>query len=345
VKKDKFDCNVVEENFSSIHSYYKKRNKGLRWSPLFVLPSWLETWWEEFGSEFDLLLLSIHSKNRLIGIAPLKIREKTASIIGSSDVSDYVDFITLSGKEQEFFFCLLEYLLKKGIRYLDIKHVHPESSIFRFFIDTAKKQHCDVYCEQDEVSLELKLPNNWDDYLSYLSGKQRHEVRRKIRRLQEAGTVKYRTFSDSEKVTNLLNTFFWMFSESREDKKRFLTTSREAFFRSMTTRMTEQGFLKFGILELNNKPVSIIIYFDFENKIYLYNSGYDPEYQHLSVGLLLKIFCIKESIEKNKTTFNFLKGNEVYKYHLGAREVPLYYCRITIPKTFNSNILLSRGDN
>ena len=343
MRKDKSDCYVLEENFSSLHSYYRKRNSGLRWSSLFVLPSWLETWWQEFGSGFDLLLLTIHLENQVIGIAPLKLREKTASIIGSSDVSDFVDFITLSGREREFFSCLFEYLLNKGISCLDIKHVHPESSIYRFFIDEAKTHRCEVHCKQDDVSLELDLPACWDDYMAFLSGKQRHEVRRKIRKLQEAGSVNYRTITGSDEFTRLLNTFFWMFSESREDKERFLTPSRESFFRSMASKMAEQGLLKIGLLELNDKPVSIILYFDYQNRVYLYNSGYDPKYRHLSVGLLLKIFCIKDSIEKNRAVFDFLKGNEAYKYRLGAREVPLYHCQISIPKNMNSNILLPRG--
>ncbi|MFO7890869.1 MAG: GNAT family N-acetyltransferase [bacterium] len=330
--KDKSDCYVLEDNFSSLHSYYKKNNSSLRWSSLFVMPSWLETWWKEFGREFDLLLLCIHQGNKVIGIAPLKVKGETASIIGSSDVSDFVDFITLPGSEREFFSCLFEYLSNKGISCLDIKHVHPKSSIYRFFVDEAKNHRCEVYCKQDDVSLELDLPACWDDYMAFLSGKQRHEVRRKIRRLQEAGSVNYRTITGSDEVTDLLKTFFWMFSESREDKKRFLTTSREAFFRSMVNKMSEEGLLELGLLELDDKPVSIILTFDYQNKRYLYNSGYDPKFRHLSVGLLLKIFCIKESIEKNKTKFDFLKGNEAYKYRLGAREVPLYRCQIIMTK-------------
>lgn len=345
MKKDHFNCYVLEENFSSLHSYYKKNNSGLRWSSLFVMPSWLEIWWQEFGSEFNLLLLSIYQGNKVIGIAPLKVRGETASVIGSSDVSDFVDFITLPGKEKSFFSCLLEYLFQQGIHFLVIKHVHPGSSIYRFFVDEAENHHYEIYCKQDDVSLELDLPASWDDYLASLSGKQRHEVRRKIRRLQKAGSIKYRTITGRDEVTHLLNTFFWMFSESREDKEKFLTTSRESFFRSMASKMAEQALLKIDLLEINDKPVSIILYFDYQNNIYLYNSGYDPEYRHLSVGLLLKIFCIKDSIEKNKTTFDFLKGNEAYKYRLGAREVPLYYCRITIPKNFNSNILLPGGED
>jgi CelD/BcsL family acetyltransferase involved in cellulose biosynthesis len=48
------------------------------------------------------------------------------------------------------------------------------------------------------------------------------------------------------------------------------------------------------------------------------------------VGLLCKVLCIKESIQEGKKRFDFLKGAETYKYHLGGGEVPLYSCQITI---------------
>jgi hypothetical protein len=330
VREDKFDCYVSPENFSSLYSYYQKSDNKLRWEPLFVIPTWLQTWWDELGSEFNLELLAIYKDNRIIGIAPLKVKEKISSIIGSSDVSDYVDFIVLSGQEDIFCSCLLEYLSKKDISYLDLYHVRPESTIFRFLIKEAEKQGCKVSCHQDDVSLELNLPTCWDDYLTYLSGKQRHEIRRKMRRIQEAGSIKYHTINGVDQINNFMPTFFWMFSESRADKKRFLTISRESFFRTMIANMAREGYLKMGLLELNNKPVALVLYFDYNNKIYLYNSGYDPHYKSLSVGLITKLFCIKDSIEKNKVIFDFLKGNEDYKYRLGGKEIPLYRCHITI---------------
>ena len=70
--------------------------------------------------------------------------------------------------------------------------------------------------------------------------------------------------------------------------------------------------------------------FDYDSSHYLYNSAYDPQFGHLSVGLLTKILCLKESIQKGMKKWNFLKGAEPYKYRLGGQEVPLYNCLITI---------------
>ena len=47
------------------------------------------------------------------------------------------------------------------------------------------------------------------------------------------------------------------------------------------------------------------------------------QYDSLSVGLLSKVFCIKEGIQQGKKRFEFLKGNEIYKQRLGGKEIPL----------------------
>jgi CelD/BcsL family acetyltransferase involved in cellulose biosynthesis len=127
-----------------------------------------------------------------------------------------------------------------------------------------------------------------------------------------------------------MDSFFRMFVESRQDKAAFLTGPREAFFRQMAASLAEAGLLRLGILELDGKPVAQIICFDYNNCIYLYNSGYEPQYVSLSVGLLSKVLAIKDSIERGKQKFDFLKGAEPYKYRLGGQEVPLYRCLITL---------------
>jgi hypothetical protein len=48
------------------------------------------------------------------------------------------------------------------------------------------------------------------------------------------------------------------------------------------------------------------------------------------VGIISKVRCIQDSIEKKKKLFDFLKGNEPYKYYLGGQEIPLYFCRIDL---------------
>jgi CelD/BcsL family acetyltransferase involved in cellulose biosynthesis len=104
----------------------------------------------------------------------------------------------------------------------------------------------------------------------------------------------------------------------------------KSFFVLVAEAMAESGLLKWGLLRVDKNPVSAIMCFDYKDCIYLYNSGYDPAYMTLSAGLICKLLAIKNSIEMKKKRFDFLKGAENYKYHLGGKEVPLYRCQIMI---------------
>jgi CelD/BcsL family acetyltransferase involved in cellulose biosynthesis len=149
-------------------------------------------------------------------------------------------------------------------------------------------------------------------------------LKRKMRRLNEEGELNYRTSTDANRQD--VDIFLELFRDSRQDKAAFLTQEIESFFRAAADTMAEQGLLRLNILELNSSPVSATMCFDYKNTVYLYNSGYDPTYAWLSVGLISKALCIKESIERSRRRFDFLKGGEAYKYHLGGRELPLYRC-------------------
>ena len=321
---------ITQESFDSLASCWDDPSHRLKWNSVFVLPAWLKAWWQVFGAEAELYLGTIRKDERIIGIAPLLVKEGRASIIGSADVCDYLDFVVAPGMEVDFFNVLLDDLRQRDINQLELESLRFDSTVLTSLIGIAQNQGHKVLCHPVDVSVDLDLPSTWEEYLAILTAKQRHEVRRKLRRLLEAGKVDYHIVEDSAAVHDAMDIFLKMFIESRSDKATFLTSQREYFFRLLADTMAEAGLLRLGILELDSIPTATIMYFDYNDCIYLYNSGYDPQYNSLSAGLLSKVLCIKESIEEGKQRFDFLKGDETYKYHLGGREIPLYNCQITI---------------
>ena len=321
---------ITQESFDSLATYWAEPSRLLRWDSIFVLPAWLKAWWQEFGAGSELYLGAVKQGETIIGIAPLLVKQGKAAIIGSANVCDYLDFVVARGMERDFFSVLLDDLSQKGINHLDLRPLRPDATVLTDLVAIARERKYDVLCQSADVSLELDLASSWDEYLGTLTTKQRHEVRRKLRRLWEAGKVGYRTVEDSVAVNDIIDTFLKLFSESRQEKATFMTAKMESFFRSMANTMAKAKLLRLGILELDGLPVAIVVCFDYNNGMYLYNSGYDPRYSSLSVGLLSKVLLIKDSIQKDRKKFDFLKGAEPYKYHLGGREIPLSSCQITI---------------
>jgi CelD/BcsL family acetyltransferase involved in cellulose biosynthesis len=321
---------VTEENLDNLKSYWKDREQKLDWPSVFVVPDWLKVWWQVFASDAGEFVRVVRQDDSIIGIAPLMVQGKTASFIGNTDVCDYLDFIAVPGMEIDFLRTLLDDLKQQGIKQLDLRHVRSDSTVMTGLLPLAGELGYSVDSTQEEISVEMDLPPTWDEYLATLSSKQRHEVRRKLRRLSESGEISYRFISERGEVPDAMDAFFRMFVESRRDKAEFMTERMEIFFRRLAEVMAETGLLRLGVLELDDKPVAEIMCFDYNDCVYLYNSGYDPEYTGLSAGLLSKVMAVQDSIEKGRKKFDFLKGAEAYKYHLGGKEVPLYRCLITL---------------
>lgn len=323
---------IKQENFESLKSYRRDPTSGVSWPHVCILPGWMQSWWQVFADDnSSLMIRTVYRDNELLGIAPLQRNGDTASFIGSKDVCDYLDFITVSGKEREFFNALLDSLLNEGINKLALDPVRPDSSVMTILREiVAERGYEENYLEED-VTLELALPDTWEEYLQLLSKKQRHEVRRKLRRLGEADNVSFRCFdAATDESAKMTETFFQLFSLSDAEKAGFMTPLMKSFFLSLCREMTEEGILRFGNIELNGATAASIMIFDYENSIYLYNSAFNPEYRSLSVGILCNVLCIQESIRLGRKKWDFLKGGENYKHQIGGSEIPIYSCSIKL---------------
>jgi len=322
---------VRKENFTALAKYVTDQRLNLQWPSVFVLPFWLRTWWENFGEDYELLLFSVWKEGTLVGIAPLKCKDSTVSLLGSPDVCDYLDFIILPGEENTFFQALLKALDTGGIERLELSSQRPEAAVFGSFFAEKQFEGWTGSFEEENSSSEVYLAASWESYLAGLHKKQRHEVRRKIRKLEnETQLFSYKHLAEKDEVISFIPLFMELFLQNPE-KQGFMTTDMEKFFQHLIIAAAETGLVRFGLLEIEGRVVAAVLYFDYQDRIYLYNSGYDGEYNSLSVGLLAKIFCIRDSIERGKQVFDFLKGREIYKTRLGGNTVPIY--KVVIAKT------------
>ncbi len=321
---------VTEETFETLHSYWLDPRSPLMWDCLFVLPSWLKVWWSVFSAELPPHLVSVRDRGELIGVAPLLLENGEARFLGDPDVCDYLDFVATPGRGYDFFRILINHLRQEGVTHLDLKPIRADSKLLNELIHVAENLDCEVSCDAEDITLELELPATWEEFLHSLTGKQRHEVRRKLRRLKEAADIKYRVVEDFKKVIGEMETFLALFGLSRSDKAAFMTAQMNSFFRSLAEAMAEANILKLFFLDLDGTPAAAVMCFDYNSTRYLYNSGYDQRFSSLSVGLLSKVLTIKESIQRGGKKYDFLKGAEDYKHRLGGKPITLYRCQVKL---------------
>jgi CelD/BcsL family acetyltransferase involved in cellulose biosynthesis len=321
---------IKTESFERIESFFLNNKFDLNWNCLFVLPLWLKTWWDTFVDNQYPEILAGYYEEKLIGFAPLRIQETTARFIGGENVCDYQDIIIASNHQNDFLISILTYLKDKGIRSLQLGALRPDSVSLTRLPNLAEHLGYAVESHQTAFSYEITLPRTWESYLYMLNGKQRHEIRRKLRRLNEAGHVQFHVLKRWNEISDAMDTFFSLFKASRPDKSEFLTEQMMSFFLLLAQRMAQQGFLKMFFLDIDQVPAAGVMCFDYKDTLFLYNNGYNPQFSNLSPGFLSKVLSIKDSIGKGKRRYDLLKGDEGYKKRLGSTPVPLYHLKIDL---------------
>ena len=174
-----------------------------------------------------------------------------------------------------------------------------------------------VVTRDHSATLVLDLPTGYEAWLAMLSKKHRHEVRRKQRRFAESvGEAFYERRSDPEAFAAFVD----MHRKADGDKGAFMTGRAEGFFLAL---LTEAG-ASIDLLSVAGSPVAAAFGFADHRGYYLYNSAYEPDLVGAAPGIVLLAAMIERSISDGLSRFDFLKGDERYKYHLGGVERPLW---------------------
>lgn len=318
------------ENISQLEPDWSRLLEGMCQPYPFASPAWIQTWWNEFKPEGSLCPLSLRQDGRLLGVAPLMRRGDGLSLAGDPNICDYMDLVTHCDNRAAVLKGLLTHLARaESWRVLEFWGLAQSSPTLALLPEVAAELGYRVTTKLEATCPGVDLPSTWDDYLANLSKKDRHELRRKLRRVTEAGETRFYCLTDTADVARGMDDFLSMHRGSRQDKAEFMTATMESFFRRSTLILADKGLIRLYFLEVGGKRVASVICFAINNDLWLYNSGYDPQYSHLSVGLVSKALCVQDAITQGMRRVDFLRGNERYKYELGAVDRPVYDCVIT----------------
>ncbi len=272
----------------------------------FATSAMLRCWWEQRGSG---ALLIVEADESLL---PFYRFENTIRFMGEADLFDYhsplgadavrlvaewaedlesdliLDFDSLPGDAAD---ALMTGLNKAGL--VPVAEVHQSAAV-------------------------LTLPDDYEGYLAQLDKKQRHETRRKRRRFTEIlGEPSLMRATGQDAITR----FAAMHRKAAGDKGTFMNEDMEEYFQRLHIEAAGHVDFLHGDRDV---PVAAAFGFEDEDTYYLYNSAYDPDEGAASPGIVLVSELIDRTIADGGSRFDFLKGDETYKYRLGAQARPLW---------------------
>jgi len=180
--------------------------------------------------------------------------------------------------------------------------------------------------EREDVCPVVHLPEgaSFDAYLGMLGKKERHEIRRKMRRAEGAGDV---ALTDSTAPLDDLDEFIDLHQRKWGDLGLFPPTLGGHASRTFVRRLFEEqgpdGTLRLSFLTVGDRRIAAGLMFTTAEGYLYYNAGVDPDARDLSPGVLLVAEFIRRALADGARRFDFLRGDEPYKYEWGAVDEPI----------------------
>jgi CelD/BcsL family acetyltransferase involved in cellulose biosynthesis len=285
------------------------------------------TWWRLLGGEGRLQLFGIlDAAADWVGLLPLYEVDAGLRLVGGVDVADYLDLIAVAGHEEAAWKALLAAGPAEG-RGLDLRPVPAASPTVTLLPGLAVAAGLGCRIDLDERCPVIDLPASWDGYLATLSGKDRHELRRKLRRADGAG-ARVEVARTPGGIAACMDSFLALHRKSKVGKARFMDARMERFFREVGTALAEAGWAALWVLWVDGRPAAALFCLEYGGTVGLYNSGFDPEARALSPGVVLIARTIEDAIARGFRRYDFLRGDEPYKYGFGA--VPTDVFRVSV---------------
>jgi CelD/BcsL family acetyltransferase involved in cellulose biosynthesis len=267
----------------------------------------------------------------LAAIGPFYLVDDILHFNGCVEETDYLDLIAEAVDARPAWVAIMDHLLSADFprwRALEFCNI-PEQSPSRSALAEAAGAHGLTAVESiNEVCPIIGLPDTFEAYLAGLDSKQRREISRKLRRAEGAEAVCHIVGPD-EDLEQAVDDFLDLLQKSTFEKRDWLNQGRRAVFHETAAAAQEAGALQLMFMEVNGRKAAALFNFDYDNRIWVYNSGLDPEaFSALSPGVVITAWAIEKAIENGREAFDFLRGNETYKYRFGAVDTTIYRIQI-----------------
>jgi CelD/BcsL family acetyltransferase involved in cellulose biosynthesis len=307
----------------------------------FLRYEYLSTWWgSRGGGEWpngELAVVTASEDERLVGIAPLfsttnRTGESALMLLGSIEISDYLDLIVPPESLQPFVSGLLDCLVQAPpqpwsvLDWYNLPDVSP--TLVALEAESVKRSWTFIR-EVYQPTPYIPLPGDFEMYLDGLDKKQRHEIRRKMRRAEESGRgVHWYIVQDESTLDAELEAFMTLMAHDPQ-KDAFLTPAMRAQMKASAHAAFRAGHLQLAFLEVDGEKACVYFNFDYANRIWVYNSGLNRKFMDISPGWVLLGHLLEWANNNKRSEFDFMRGNEEYKYRFGALDRQVIRVRVS----------------
>ena len=290
----------------------------------FLRHEWVRTWWDAFGAGFKLHILVVRAENRIIAIAPLM--RDTAQMYGftarrfrfiSNDHTPRTDVI-VAERPADAYRAIWTTLRQRRDQWdmLKLSQLPSESPTHTFFSGLAAADGSLTAVWRSGDSPYLTLAGTWETYFNGLPAKFRSNLRNRLSRLTKVGEPSLEVLSDAEAIRAACDDVCRLEDSGWKREAGTAITSDPAvkrFYADLIDAAKDAGWLRLLFLTVGGRRIATSYGAVFDNRLFLFKTGYDPEFAGCSPFKLLTYFAIQHAFTCGLAEVDFLGDAEPWK--------------------------------
>lgn len=316
----------------------------------FLTPEWCESWFRHFGDSLTPFVPALKTPDgRLRGLLPLALPRsgypRTCRIAGAN-LGDQLYPVARPGDEPEVAAFVGEALRSPPEPWsvLAFDHVDLDAP----WVDALAEATRVRLRRLDRTSvgmplIELRRYEDWDAYLQARSSHLRSQIRKHARRIERNHAVRVRRTEAPGELEADMSSFFELHGMRFAGKSLLLTDRGRAFHRDFAAAALARGWLRLWFLELDEQPIATWYGWRIGDRYAFYNQGFNPEWSRLSPGGVLLSRVIESAFEERAREFDFLLGEEAYKFRYVDRSREVSDVTLARPLPHPAAVVTSAG--
>jgi CelD/BcsL family acetyltransferase involved in cellulose biosynthesis len=291
----------------------------------FLRHEWVRTWWDAFSTPSSRLHIQVVRANgRVTAIAPFMRDTVTMYRVPAhrvrfihNDHTPRTDVIVAEDAEASYR-AIWRALREDDGRWdiLQLSQIERDSQTHPTFRQFAAADGLRTGIWRSSDSPYLQITGGWDVYLKSLPAKFRSNLRNRLSRLTRLGTPALEILTDRRAIEAAAEEAYRLESSGWKSDAGTAITSDPAvhrFYTSLIARGTSAGWLQLLFLKVGDRRIATSYGACFDNRLFLFKTGYDPEFATAAPFKILTSLAIQEACARGLTEVDFLGDTEPWK--------------------------------
>jgi CelD/BcsL family acetyltransferase involved in cellulose biosynthesis len=326
------DKGLVEVRIATSDQFIQSRETWnalaavMKYPTIFCSWEWIHTWWNHFGKAHEPAILFVYRRGELTGILPLFLENRREvahpfprrlGFCGSTKLyPDHLDIICAGDDAKQCLDAAFDFLTTdfRCWDILQLSFIAEDSYLYSWL--WANRDRIKWRIKDRTVAPYLNLAGSFDDYMGRFTSRQRYPVQSRRKKLLERHAMRYAK-CDSGDLAKCLTAVFDLHAQRAVAKRIDSTFTGDEIFQfhvDLLREIQNKHWVWIRFLKIGEEMIAAFYGFVFGNRVFYYQLGHDPEWASFSPGMVMLYETIQESFAGNYLEFNFLQGEEEFKY-------------------------------